>query len=375
MTKPFDLRREDRVLLIAPHPDDETLAAGGLLQRAIAARATLRVLFVTDGENNPWAQRATERRWRIGPQDRERWGARRRLEALAALACLGVGERHVEFLGFPDQGLTRALLSRDDDLIEVLAQEIDRFRPTRLVVPAFEDLHPDHSALSVVLGFARQRLRTAAAYQEHQFVVHHDGPVPRIAESMLALSAPEMERKRQAIRCHASQLTLRAGELLGFAERVEAFYAPRPAAENRDDHPVRRAFIEEETLHLDLERRVRPGAFGRSDLVIALAGPEGERRTLTARLPRGAGAVDLVDPAHERLVARGLLQRQPRGERVILPAAAIGGWPHVFVKLERRFGFFDEAGWRAVPHWTAEPLPVPIRPSHVAESEAVEVER
>lgn len=362
MTRPLDLRREDRVLLIAPHPDDETLAAAGLLQRAIAARATLRVLFVTDGENNPWAQRATERRWRIRPQDRERWGARRRLEALAALACLGVGERHVEFLGFPDQGITRALLSRDDDLIEMLALEIDGFGPTRLVGPAFEDLHPDHSALSVLLGLARQRLRTPpAAFHEHQFVVHHHGPVPRVSESMLALSATEVERKRQAIRCHASQLTLRGEDLMGFANRVEAFYAARPAAENRDDHPVRRAFVEEETLHLELERRPRPGAFGRSELVIALAGPEGERRTLTARLPRGAGVVDLVDPAHERLVARGLLRRQPHGERVILPAAAIGGWPHVFVKLERRFGFFDEAGWRSVPAWLPEPLAAPPR--------------
>src|SRR5207249_248864 len=72
MTRPLAFRRDDRVLLIAPHPDDETLAAGGLLQRVLAAGARLRVLFVTDGENNPWAQRATERRWRIGARDRER---------------------------------------------------------------------------------------------------------------------------------------------------------------------------------------------------------------------------------------------------------------------------------------------------------------
>ena len=40
------------------------------------------------------------------------------------------------------------------------------------------------------------------------------------------------------------------------------------------------------------------------------------------------------------------------GERVIVPASVIAGWPHVFVKLERHFGFFDEAGWRPVPAWS-----------------------
>lgn len=371
MTQPLNLRRDDRVLLIAPHPDDETLAAGGLLQRAIAVGARLRVVFVTDGENNPWAQRATERRWRIGPGDRERWGARRRLEALAALACLGVGEHHVEFLGFSDQGITRSLLSCEDDLTQALAREMERFRPTLLVGPAFEDLHPDHSALSVALGLARRWVGSGVAtFRELHFVVHHHGPVPRIADSVVSLSPAEIERKRQAIRCHASQLTLRGGELLAFAAGEETFYAVRPAAENRDDHPVTRAFVDEQTLHLELARRARPGAFGRSELVLALAGPEGERRTLCATLPPRPGAVDVVDPGRQRLVARGLLERHLHGERVILPAAAIGGWSHVFVKLERRFGFFDEAGWRPVPAW-AEPARTPyVEPVRVEAEEA-----
>lgn len=357
MTRALSFRRDDRVLLIAPHPDDETLAAGGVLQRVLDARATLRVLFATDGENNPWAQRATERRWRVDACARERWGARRRLEALAALACLGVGEQDVRFLAFPDQGITRLLLGGEDDLPEAVAREIARFGPTQLVSPAPDDLHPDHSALSVLVGFALERLEPRVRRpREHQFIVHHHGPLARVAESVLALKPREIERKRRAIRCHASQLTLRRSVLMGFAGAEEAFFAPRPPAENRDDHPVTRAFVEDETLHFDLQRRARPGAFGRSQLVVTLGGREGERRTLSAALPARPGAVDVVDPARERLLARGLMQRLPHGDRVILPASVIAGWPHVFVKLERRFGFFDEAGWRPVPAWrTAEP--------------------
>src|SRR5262245_9081213 len=87
-----------RVLVLAPHPDDETLATGGLLQRAIGVGGAVRVVFVTDGENNPWPQRALERRWSIGTGGRARWGARRRAETLAALGRLRVPPSSAVFL-------------------------------------------------------------------------------------------------------------------------------------------------------------------------------------------------------------------------------------------------------------------------------------
>ena len=55
----------DRLLVLAPHPDDESLAIGGLLRLARAVGASVRVIYLTSGENNPWAQRACERRWRV----------------------------------------------------------------------------------------------------------------------------------------------------------------------------------------------------------------------------------------------------------------------------------------------------------------------
>ncbi|HWN81625.1 MAG TPA: PIG-L family deacetylase, partial [Candidatus Udaeobacter sp.] len=117
----------DRILLLAPHPDDETLAVGGLLQQAVQAGARVRVVYVTDGENNPWAQRANERRWTIGAADRLRWCVRRRAEALAALAVLGIEPEHAVFLGFPDQRLTDRLLAGDLALGNRLVQELASF--------------------------------------------------------------------------------------------------------------------------------------------------------------------------------------------------------------------------------------------------------
>src|SRR2546429_9585198 len=77
-------------MLIAPHPDDEALACSVILQQAVRAGAAIRVVYVTDGDDNPWPQRAVERRWSLSASDRKRWGKLRRSEALAALGVLDI---------------------------------------------------------------------------------------------------------------------------------------------------------------------------------------------------------------------------------------------------------------------------------------------
>ena len=56
-----------RVLVLAPHPDDETFGAGGLIQQAVTAGAALRVVFATDGENNgmQWTFERDSAGWRL----------------------------------------------------------------------------------------------------------------------------------------------------------------------------------------------------------------------------------------------------------------------------------------------------------------------
>ncbi len=85
----------------------------GVLQVAKAAGAAVRVIVLTDGDNNPWPQRWVEKRWRIDAAARARWGARRREEAVAALALLELTLSDVRFLALPDTGITD-LLMRDE---------------------------------------------------------------------------------------------------------------------------------------------------------------------------------------------------------------------------------------------------------------------
>src|SRR3954465_11901010 len=130
------IRSDSRLLFFAPHPDDESLAAGGLLQQAVAAGAALAVVFATNGDNNPWPLRLLEKQWRITPADCALWGMRRMQEALEALSTLGLKPADAHFLGLPDQGLTALLLGERSRLVSRFRGIISRAGPTMVIAPA-----------------------------------------------------------------------------------------------------------------------------------------------------------------------------------------------------------------------------------------------
>ncbi len=219
MTAPVKLCASDRLLVFAPHPDDETLATGELIQFARACGAVVHVVFVTDGDNNPWPQRWLERRWRIGDAERARWGARRRIEAGEALNRLGLEVQHsAHFLNWPDQGLTDSLM-RDDLAVDRLAEEIAAFAPTHMVMPTLVDRHPDHSALRVMLELAM--LRSAYHCIRLGYVVH---AATKIAPEHRSMADTERQQRKQwAMQAYVSQMSLSRRRLLALAARPEQF--------------------------------------------------------------------------------------------------------------------------------------------------------
>src|SRR2546430_13930539 len=132
-----------RLMLFAQHPDDEALACSVILQQAVRAGAAIRIVYVTDGDDNPWPQRALERRWSLGPSDRKRWGKLRRTEALAALRVLDIHPADVQFLALPDQGLTDLLLRDCNSAPTRLIQVTDHWSSPGILAPPLPDIHPD----------------------------------------------------------------------------------------------------------------------------------------------------------------------------------------------------------------------------------------
>jgi LmbE family N-acetylglucosaminyl deacetylase len=208
----------ERTLIIAPHPDDEAIACGGLIQRVVAAGGAVRVLFVTDGENNPWPMRYRWRKWFLSDADRARWGALRRSEALRSLETLGVAAACNRFFAYPDHGVMAMARRGETALADDIAREVDDLQPTLIVAPSMFDLHADHRAIAWYVH------QVACDAEVVTYVIHGGGHPARVRER-LALSDGERQRKLEAVSCHESQLLLSRRRFLSYVTNEEVFYA------------------------------------------------------------------------------------------------------------------------------------------------------
>ena len=357
------IKATDRVMVLAVHPDDESLATGGLLRRAVAVGAAVRVLFVTDGENNPWPQRVLERRWRIGPGERARWGQRRRRESLAALARLGVPAVAARFLGWPDQGLTRLLLGATAGRAnEAISSHVRAWRPTQLLVPSLADRHPDHNALAVLVRLALDQWvlgNTAGVPEILHYVVHGKAPAANLGVT-LPLFVWEKHAKRAAISEHVSQLRLSRRRFLAYATDEERFVGS--VGPRHDDDAVSPArcspwaLTAAPTLTWPLESPFR--AFERPSLHFVFAPPPAAGGTVTAwTLPLGktVGVRPILRARDGTPLGEAVVQVERRRITVRLPAGLRPPSPRVLVKLQRRRSFLDADGWHEFSLPTVHP--------------------
>jgi len=210
---------QTRLLVVAPHPDDETIATGLLIQQVKEAGGEVQILLLTAGDNNPWPQRWLERRVRIRDADRQRWGRRRSAEMLQALQQLGLPASALESMGWPDMGLTDCVLQSCDKAVSALAAAIGRFQPNLVVLPSLDDRHPDHGAAHVLV-------RLALAGQAHPpqllaYLVH--GHAQDAGFIDIGGSLEQTVNKQVALAEHGSQMALSGRRMRALAGRPERY--------------------------------------------------------------------------------------------------------------------------------------------------------
>lgn len=137
---PLQIVGGDRILVVTPHPDDETLGAGALMAHAAQVGAQVRIVAATRGAHAAGVQDVQLAQARAG-------------ELLEAAEALGLAREDVRQLDLPDGALGGSLA----ELTDVIAEEIDRFRPTIVAVTALEEPHPDHAAAAQALRAALRR--------------------------------------------------------------------------------------------------------------------------------------------------------------------------------------------------------------------------
>ena len=139
-----------RTLVLAPHPDDETIGCGGLLALLGRAGVAVQVVLFSDGAGSH-RQSATYTAARLR--------ALRQQEMTAALRALAHDAPCLEALGLPDGGIPAPGESGFDAVVERIGDIVRNFRPATVLMPTHDDEHPDHRA-TCAAGLAA--CRTAA---------------------------------------------------------------------------------------------------------------------------------------------------------------------------------------------------------------------
>jgi LmbE family N-acetylglucosaminyl deacetylase len=354
-----------RLLLFAPHPDDESLACSILLQRAVRAGAVVRVVYVTDGDDNPWPQRVLERKWHLNATDRRRWGRLRRTEALAALRVLGVRRSAARFLALPDQKLTATLMCGCQSALERFAGIIADWGPTDLLVPSISDTHPDHSALAVMLRFALSESFSDSVATGQMavwsYVVHGRSPAFFDRAEMICHSHSEAATKLRAIRCHKTQLKLSRKRFLAYAGRPERLGKLGTRDKTIADGSISSVFRLPHSLGVQL--RFSPKAMRMSEPALFVFGRDkaGALRCVTMRVPARSSRINVLDSASLDSVAEGQYCGNALAGQLTIPVSIFSSASVIFVKLERLSWFFDEAGWLQIPPTESQPIPEPQR--------------
>lgn len=269
------ISQQTRLMVFSPHPDDESLGAAGLIQGVLKAGGRVQVVFMTNGDGFPAGVKKADNLSQPTAADYRRYGAARRLEALKAMAILGVKARDVIFLGFPDAGLaclqqkflagptpyrspftlathppaSKTIIPHTDftgrDLIREIEQIITDFRPNLVATTPAQDRHPDHSATYFFVNRALTEVR-----QDHPllkpkvlaFLIHFGKwPVDQGADTGSRLAPPkgfpdkgihwvsflltpeEVADKTRAIRHYYTQMLVMGRFMLSFAKSNELF--------------------------------------------------------------------------------------------------------------------------------------------------------
>ena len=185
-----------RAVIIAPHPDDEVLGSGGLLQGLAALGRPIQLISVTDGSaSHPGSQR-----WPV-----ERLSVVRPQESAQALHRLGLPLHSLKWLraGFTDSKVA----TQETQLSEFIQRHL---KPTDVVFATWcEDGHSDHEAVGRASAKAAQAVG-ATVYELPIWTWHWASPedslVPWHRARKVLLTPEEVARKRHAIHAFASQL-------------------------------------------------------------------------------------------------------------------------------------------------------------------------
>ena len=265
-------RKTDRILIISPHPDDAALACSGIIEKSVEVGAKIKIVYITYGTHN--TSTMVKEEFMPNPISSIELGEERHLEAVKAMEALGLKQKNLIFLGFPDFGTLKMWtdyfgtkpyysgLTMHNEVFYNTSHKVGvsftganelnsletillSFKPTKIFYPPLSDLNSDHRASGLFTEAALFDLRKEINPARYMYFVHsEDWPVPygfypdqyltpptyikNIKSNWRAvnLSTKEENLKTMAICKHKSQCKTNQSFMRSFIRKNEIFLIP-----------------------------------------------------------------------------------------------------------------------------------------------------
>lgn len=272
--KPLNLSAEkDRILILAPHPDDEAIGAAGVIQKAVQENIPFKIVYLTYGDNNGPSFIVNQKRLVFRRKAVLMMGQLRGQEAIQGMESLGVKKDQLVFLGYPDWGTEniftsfwgdkkpfRSMLTRvrqvpyqealspgspylGESILKDLKKIIQEFQPTKIFVSHPLDRNRDHRALFLYLQVALWDLNGQIVSPDvYGYLIHwNKWPLPRGNNPQLSIVPPKdwpekdtvwfslvldensLRQKQKAISFYKTQVGYNPPFLYTFARKNELF--------------------------------------------------------------------------------------------------------------------------------------------------------
>lgn len=196
----YELTQGSPLVVLSPHPDDESLGAGGMIAAANADGQHVAVMVVTDGAGSHPRSRRYPPRQLV---------ALRRAEVAAAALLLGLPDQRVTHLDLPD---TQAPSSGPafDAAVAAIVRKCRDIGAKSLFVTWDRDPHCDHEATARMADAVLQQMPELKLWAYPIWGWHLDRALPidrPMPRGMRLDIAPHQQVKRKAIAAHVSQMT------------------------------------------------------------------------------------------------------------------------------------------------------------------------
>ena len=266
------IRATDSLLIVAPHPDDESLCCAGLIHVARRAGARVAIVWITNGDGFRWDDMVVNHALLPGHASYLQLARLREGEAREAARILDVAPEFRYFLGYPDRGVGHLMADyyapttpwrsqytgarsvmypgsfdmgapySGESLTRDFGKILDRVQPTLVFAPSPQDTHPDHRGAGLL---AARVLTERGELGELRAWIVHGGPgwpgggyAPEAPQSIpptgtglhweeLKLDHDAVNAKLEAVSAHRTQLKVMGHVMRRYVRSTELFAVDR----------------------------------------------------------------------------------------------------------------------------------------------------